>query len=221
MKFFIDTANLKDIQEAQDFGILDGVTTNPTLMAKEGISGDNHVKNHYLAICAIVDGDVSAEVIATDFEGMISEGQELAILNEKIVVKVPMTKDGIKAIKYFSKKGIKTNCTLVFSAGQALLAAKAGATYVSPFIGRLDDVSVDGLGLINEIRIIYDNYGFTTQILAASIRNSTHILGCAKIGADVITSPLSAILSLLKHPLTESGLDQFLADHKRVADQNM
>ncbi|GEM64099.1 putative transaldolase [Sphingobacterium faecium NBRC 15299] len=220
MKFFIDTANLKDIQEAQDFGVLDGVTTNPTLMAKEGISGDDHVKKHYLDICAIVDGDVSAEVIATDYAGMIYEGEELASLNTKIVVKVPMTKDGIRAIKYFSKKGIKTNCTLVFSAGQALLAAKAGATYVSPFIGRLDDISVDGLGLINEIREIYDNYGFSTQILAASVRNSSHILGCAKIGADVITSPLSAILSLLKHPLTDSGLAQFLADHKLVADQN-
>lgn len=220
MKFFIDTANLKDIQEAQDFGVLDGVTTNPTLMAKEGISGDDHVQKHYLDICAIVDGDVSAEVIATDYAGMIYEGEELASLNTKIVVKVPMTKDGIRAIKYFSKKGIKTNCTLVFSAGQALLAAKAGATYVSPFIGRLDDISVDGLGLINEIREIYDNYGFSTQILAASVRNSAHILGCAKIGADVITSPLSAILSLLKHPLTDSGLAQFLADHKRVADQN-
>ncbi|MEJ5089167.1 fructose-6-phosphate aldolase [Sphingobacterium faecium] len=220
MKFFIDTANLKDIQEAQDFGVLDGVTTNPTLMAKEGINGDDHVQKHYLDICAIVDGDVSAEVIATDYAGMIYEGEELASLNTKIVVKVPMTKDGIRAIKYFSKKGIKTNCTLVFSAGQALLAAKAGATYVSPFIGRLDDISVDGLGLINEIREIYDNYGFSTQILAASVRNSSHILGCAKIGADVITSPLSAILSLLKHPLTDSGLAQFLADHKRVADQN-
>lgn len=220
MKFFIDTANLKDIQEAQDFGVLDGVTTNPTLMAKEGISGDDHVQKHYLDICAIVDGDVSAEVIATDYAGMIYEGEELASLNTKIVVKVPMTKDGIRAIKYFSKKGIKTNCTLVFSAGQALLAAKAGATYVSPFLGRLDDISVDGLGLINEIREIYDNYGFSTQILAASVRNSAHILGCAKIGADVITSPLSAILSLLKHPLTDSGLAQFLADHKRVADQN-
>lgn len=220
MKFFIDTANLKDIQEAQDFGVLDGVTTNPTLMAKEGISGDDHVQKHYLDICSIVDGDVSAEVIATDYAGMIYEGEELASLNTKIVVKVPMTKDGIRAIKYFSKKGIKTNCTLVFSAGQALLAAKAGATYVSPFIGRLDDISVDGLGLINEIREIYDNYGFSTQILAASVRNSAHILGCAKIGADVITSPLSAILSLLKHPLTDSGLAQFLADHKRVADQN-
>lgn len=220
MKFFIDTANLKDIQEAQDFGVLDGVTTNPTLMAKEGISGDDHVQKHYLDICAIVDGDVSAEVIATDYAVMIYEGEELASLNTKIVVKVPMTKDGIRAIKYFSKKGIKTNCTLVFSAGQALLAAKAGATYVSPFIGRLDDISVDGLGLINEIREIYDNYGFSTQILAASVRNSAHILGCAKIGADVITSPLSAILSLLKHPLTDSGLAQFLADHKRVADQN-
>ncbi|MBE8714555.1 fructose-6-phosphate aldolase [Sphingobacterium hungaricum] len=217
MKFFIDTANLDQIREAQDLGVLDGVTTNPSLMAKEGISGDEKVINHYKAICEIVDGDVSAEVIATDYENMIKEGEALAALDDKIVVKVPMIKDGIKAIKYFSKKGIKTNCTLVFSAGQALLAAKAGATYVSPFIGRLDDISVDGLGLIEEIRLIYDNYGFTTQILAASVRNSSHILGCAKIGADVMTGPLSAILALLKHPLTDSGLATFLADHAKAA----
>jgi transaldolase len=220
MKFFIDTANLGQIREAQDLGVLDGVTTNPSLMAKEGISGDENVINHYKAICAIVDGDVSAEVIATDYEGMIAEGEKLAALDNKIVVKVPMTKDGVKVIKYFSKKGIKTNCTLVFSAGQALLAAKAGATYVSPFIGRLDDISVNGLDLIAEIREIYDNYGFQTQILAASVRHSAHLLGCAKIGADVMTGPLSAIVALLKHPLTDSGLAQFLEDHRRVALQN-
>lgn len=217
MKFFIDTANLEQIKEAQDLGVLDGVTTNPSLMAKEGISGDENVINHYKAICAIVDGDVSAEVISTNYEEMIKEGEALAKLDDKIVVKVPMIKDGIKAIKYFSKKGIKTNCTLVFSAGQALLAAKAGATYVSPFIGRLDDISTDGLGLIEEIRLIYDNYSFPTQILAASVRNSAHILGCAKIGADVMTGPLSAITALLKHPLTDSGLATFLADHANAA----
>ena len=219
MKFFIDTANLEQIKEAQDLGVLDGVTTNPSLMAKEGISGDEKVKNHYKAICDIVDGDVSAEVISTTYQEMIKEGEALAALDDKIVVKVPMIKDGVKAIKYFSRKGIKTNCTLVFSAGQALLAAKAGATYVSPFIGRLDDISVDGLGLIEEIRLIYDNYGFTTQILAASVRHSAHLFGCAKIGADVMTGPLSAILALLKHPLTDSGLAQFLADHAKAAGQ--
>lgn len=217
MKFFIDTANLEQIREAQDLGVLDGVTTNPSLMAKEGISGEENVRNHYKAICDIVDGDVSAEVISTTYEEMISEGEELAALDDKIVVKVPMIREGIKAIKYFSNKGIKTNCTLVFSAGQALLAAKAGATYVSPFIGRLDDVSVDGLALIEDIRLIYDNYGFETKILAASVRHSAHILGCAKIGADVMTGPLSAILSLLKHPLTDIGLQQFLADHAKAA----
>ena len=217
MKFFIDTANLAQIKEAQDLGVLDGVTTNPSLMAKEGISGDEHVIAHYKSICDIVDGDVSAEVIATDYEQIIKEGEALAALDEKIVVKVPMIKDGVKAIKYFSSKGIKTNCTLVFSAGQALLAAKAGATYVSPFIGRLDDISMDGLGLIEEIRLIYDNYGFQTQILAASVRHSAHLLGCAQIGADVMTGPLSVILALLKHPLTDSGLAQFLADHAKAA----
>ena len=216
MKFFIDTANLAEIQEAYDFGVLDGVTTNPSLMAKEGISGKNNVLKHYKAICDIVDGDVSAEVIATDFEGMIREGEELADLDEKIVVKIPMIRDGIKAIKYFSSKGIKTNCTLVFSVGQALIAAKVGATYVSPFIGRLDDVSTDGLTLIEDIRTIFDNYGFDTEILAASIRNPIHIIKCAEIGADVMTGPLSAILALLKHPLTENGLKQFLADHAKV-----
>ena len=216
MKFFIDTANLAEIQEAQDFGILDGVTTNPSLMAKEGISGKDNIFRHYKAICNIVDGDVSAEVIATDFEGMIREGEELAELDEKIVVKIPMIRDGVKALKYFSEKGIKTNCTLVFSAGQALLAAKAGASYVSPFIGRLDDTGYDGIDLIEQIRTIFDNYGFDTEILAASIRNPIHIIKCAEIGADVMTGPLSAILSLLKHPLTDSGLKQFLADHAKV-----
>ena len=216
MKFFIDTANLKEIQEAQDLGVLDGVTTNPSLMAKEGISGKNNVLKHYKAICDIVEGDVSAEVIATDFEGMIREGEELAELDEKIVVKIPMIKDGVKALKYFSEKGIKTNCTLIFSAGQALLAAKAGATYVSPFVGRLDDISSDGMILIEDIRQIYDNYGFETQILAASVRHPLHIIQCAKIGADVMTGPLSAILQLLKHPLTDNGLAQFLADHAKA-----
>jgi transaldolase len=217
MKFFIDTANLAQIKEAQDLGILDGVTTNPSLMAKEGITGEANIIAHYKAICDIVDGDVSAEVISTDFEGMIREGEALAKLDDKIVVKVPMIKDGIKAIRHFSNNGIKTNCTLVFSAGQALLAAKAGATYVSPFIGRLDDVSTDGLGLIEEIRLIYDNYGFETQILAASVRHAMHIINCAKIGADVMTGPLSAILALLKHPLTDNGLAQCLADHAKAA----
>ena len=214
MKFFIDTANLDQIQEAQDLGILDGVTTNPSLMAKEGIAGDENIINHYKKICEIVDGDVSAEVISTDYEGMIKEGEALAKLHKNIVVKVPMIKDGVKAIKYFSDNNIKTNCTLIFSAGQALLAAKAGATYVSPFIGRLDDISADGLNLISEIREIYDNYGFNTQILAASIRHTMHIVDCAKLGADVITSPLSAIKGLMKHPLTDIGLDKFLSDHK-------
>lgn len=216
MKFFIDTANLSQIQEAQDLGVLDGVTTNPSLMAKEGITGKAAILQHYKNICEIVEGDVSAEVIATDFEGIVREGEELAALHPQIVVKVPMIKDGIKAIKYFTDKGIRTNCTLVFSAGQALLAAKAGATYVSPFIGRLDDISADGLSLIEEIHLIYDNYNFETQILAASVRHTMHILECAKIGADVITAPLSAITGLLKHPLTDSGLAQFLADAKKL-----
>ena len=216
MKFFIDTANLAQIKEAQDLGVLDGVTTNPSLMAKEGISSAQNVINHYKAICDIVDGDVSAEVIATDFDGIIKEGLALAKLDDKIVVKVPMIKEGVKALRYFSNEGIKTNCTLVFSAGQALLAAKAGATYVSPFIGRLDDISTDGLNLIEDIRLIYDNYGFETQILAASVRHTMHIIECAKLGADVMTGPLSAILALLKHPLTDSGLAQFLADHAKA-----
>ena len=215
MKFFIDTANLEQIKEAQELGILDGVTTNPSLMAKEGISGHENIINHYKKICDIVEGDVSAEVISTDFDGIVKEGQFLASLNPQIVVKVPMISEGIKAIKYFSKNNIKTNCTLVFSAGQALIAAKAGATYLSPFIGRLDDISSDGLTLISEIREIYDNYNFETQILAASVRHTMHIIDCAKIGADVVTTPLSAIKGLLNHPLTDSGLKKFLEDHKK------
>ena len=214
MKFFIDTANLAQIQEAEHLGVLDGVTTNPSLMAKEGIRGEENILEHYRKICEIVPGDISAEVIATDYEAMILEGEKLASLSPQIVVKIPMIKDGIRAIRYFSEKGIRTNCTLVFSAGQALLAAKAGATYVSPFIGRLDDISNDGLGLIADIRLIYDNYGYNTQILAASVRHTMHIIDCAKIGADVITAPLSAILGLLKHPLTDSGLEKFLSDAK-------
>ncbi|PWG81339.1 fructose-6-phosphate aldolase [Pararcticibacter amylolyticus] len=219
MKFFIDTANLAQIKEAHEMGVLDGVTTNPSLMAKEGISGHERVIEHYKTICGITDGDVSAEVIATTFDEMVAEGEALAKLHERIVVKVPMIKEGVKAIKYFTSRGIKTNCTLVFSAGQALLAAKAGATYVSPFIGRLDDVSTDGLGLIEDIRTIYDNYGYATQILAASARHPMHIVECAKIGADVVTAPLSAIAALLKHPLTDNGLAQFLADYKKAASQ--
>ncbi|MBD8018023.1 MULTISPECIES: fructose-6-phosphate aldolase [Kaistella] len=216
MKFFIDTANLDQIREAQDLGILDGVTTNPSLMAKEGISGKEAILTHYKTICEIADGDISAEVLSTTYEEMIAEGDELAAIHPNIVVKIPMIKDGIKALKYFSDKGIKTNCTLIFSAGQALLAAKAGATYVSPFLGRLDDISVDGLNLIEEIRIIFDNYMFDTEILAASIRSPMHIINCAKIGADVVTSPLGSILNLLKHPLTDSGLAQFVADAKKM-----
>jgi transaldolase len=215
MKFFIDTANLDQIRDAQDLGVLDGVTTNPSLMAKEGITGRENILKHYVAICNIVDGDVSAEVIATDYVGMVKEGEELAGLHDQIVVKLPMIKEGVKAAKYFSDKGIKTNVTLVFSAGQALLAAKAGATYVSPFIGRLDDVSTDGLNLIAEIRQIYNNYGFSTQILAASVRHTMHVIDCAKIGADVMTGPLSSIEGLLNHPLTDIGLAKFLADYKK------
>jgi transaldolase len=215
MKFFIDTANLDQIREAQSLGVLDGVTTNPSLMAKEGITGTNNILKHYVAICNIVEGDVSAEVISTDYEGMIREGELLAELHDQIVVKLPMIKDGIRAAKYFSDRGVKTNVTLVFSAGQALLAAKAGATYVSPFIGRLDDISTDGINLIDEIRTIYDNYGYETQILAASVRHTMHIIDCAKIGADVMTGPLSAIKGLLKHPLTDIGLAKFLADYQK------
>ncbi len=216
MQFFIDTANLAQIKEAQDLGVLDGVTTNPSLMAKEGIAGEANVMKHYKAICDIVEDKVSAEVISTDYYGMIAEGEKLAAIDPKIVVKIPMIKDGIKALKYFSEKGIRTNCTLIFSAGQALLAAKAGATYVSPFVGRLDDISSDGMILIEDIRQIFDNYGFQTQILAASVRHPLHIIQCAKIGADVMTGPLSAILQLLKHPLTDNGLAQFLADHAKA-----
>lgn len=215
MKFFIDTANLDQIKEAQALGVLDGVTTNPSLMAKEGITGHDNIRQHYIDICNVVDGDVSAEVIGTEFDVMIKEGKELAALHEQIVVKVPMIKDGVKALKYFSDHGIKTNCTLVFSPGQALLAAKAGANYVSPFLGRLDDISTDGLNLIAEIRTIYDNYGFETKILAASIRHTMHIINCAKLGSDVMTGPLSAILGLLKHPLTDIGLEKFLADYNK------
>ena len=217
MKFFIDTANLDQIREANDLGILDGVTTNPSLMAKEGISGYNAVMQHYIDICNIVDGDVSAEVISTDYDGMIKEGEALAALHPTIVVKIPMIKDGIKAIRYFSDKGIKTNCTLVFSAGQAILAAKAGATYLSPFVGRVDDISWDGIDLIAQIVNIYQNYDVETQVLAASIRNPLHIVQCAEVGADVVTCPLSAILGLLKHPLTDIGLQQFLADHAKAS----
>ena len=215
MKFFIDTANLEEIKEAQSLGILDGVTTNPSLMAKEGISGEKDILNHYVNICNLVNGDVSAEVISVDFEGIVKEGEKLASLHSQIVVKVPMIEEGVKALRYFSDKGIRTNCTLIFSAGQALLAAKAGATYVSPFIGRLDDISTDGLNLISEIRDIYDNYAYETEILAASIRHTMHIINCAKIGADVMTGPLSAIKGLLKHPLTDIGLAKFLDDHKK------
>lgn len=215
MKFFIDTANLDQIKEAQDLGILDGVTTNPSLMAKEGITGHEHILKHYVSICEAVEGDVSAEVIAVDFEGMVKEGEALAALHPQIVVKIPMIKEGVKALKYFSDKGIKTNCTLVFSPGQALLAAKAGATYVSPFIGRLDDVSTDGIQLIEDIRNIYDNYAFETEILAASVRHTMHIISCAHAGSDVMTGPLSAITGLLKHPLTDIGLEKFLADYKK------
>ncbi|MCF1192669.1 fructose-6-phosphate aldolase [Mangrovimonas sp. AS39] len=215
MKFFIDTANLDQIKEAQDLGVLDGVTTNPSLMAKEGITGHDNIMKHYVDICNIVDGDVSAEVISTDFEGMVREGEALAELHDQIVIKLPMIKDGVKACKYFSDKGIKTNVTLVFSPGQALLAAKAGATYVSPFIGRLDDISTDGLNLISEIRHIFDNYGYETNILAASVRHTMHVIDCAKIGADVMTGPLSSITGLLNHPLTDIGLEKFLADYNK------
>ena len=216
MKFFIDTANINEIIEAQNYGILDGVTTNPSLMAKEKIRGKKNIIEHYKKICSVVDGDVSAEVISTDLDGIISEGEKLSQLDQKIVVKVPMIKNGIKAIKYLSSKNIKTNCTLIFSAGQALIAAKAGATYVSPFIGRLDDISSDGLNIISEIRKIFDNYNIKTQILAASIRSPHHIISCAKIGSDVITSPLNSILKLFEHPLTDIGLKKFLDDHFSV-----
>jgi transaldolase len=220
MKFFVDTANLKEIREAFELGVLDGVTTNPSLMAKEGIKGKPNIMAHYKAICDIVEGDVSAEVISTDFKGIVKEGEELAKIDDKIVVKVPMIKDGVKAIKYFTENGIKTNCTLVFSAGQAILAAKAGATYVSPFIGRLDDISHDGLALIEQLVTIYMNYGFETEILAASVRHTTHLIKCAELGAHVATCPLNVITSLLNHPLTDAGLAKFLADAKKLEDNN-
>jgi transaldolase len=215
MKFFIDTAHLPEIAEAHDMGILDGVTTNPSLMAKEGITGKENILQHYINICNIVDGPVSAEVISTDYEGMVREGDELAALHKNIVVKIPMVIDGLKAIKYFANKGIRTNCTLIFSPGQALVAAKAGATYVSPFVGRLDDISTDGLQLIEQIRLIFDNYAYDTEILAASVRHPMHIINCASIGADVMTGPLSVMKALVKHPLTDIGLAQFLADHAK------
>jgi len=216
MKFFIDTANLDEIREAHDFGVLDGVTTNPSLMAKVGIKGKENVMAHYKAICEIVDGPVSAEVVSTDFDGIVREGEELAKIHDNIVVKVPMIRDGVKAIKYFSDNGINTNCTLVFSAGQAILAAKAGASMVSPFIGRLDDVSTSGVELIEQIVGIYDNYGFETEVLAASIRHTMHIVQCAEAGADIATCPLAPIVGLLKHPLTDIGLEKFLSDAKKM-----
>lgn len=216
MKFFIDTANLNEIKEAYDLGVLDGVTTNPSLMAKEGVQGADNIRAHYKAICKIVDANVSAEVIATDFDGIMKEGKELAKIDDKIVVKIPMIKDGIKAIKKFSSEGIRTNCTLIFSSGQAIVAAKAGASYVSPFIGRLDDITQDGMEMIAQLVKIYNNYGFETEILAASVRHSIHLLKCAELGVDVATCPLSVITGLLKHPLTDSGLAKFLADHKKV-----
>lgn len=215
MKFFIDTANLDQIREANELGVLDGVTTNPSLMAKEGITGEQNILDHYVKICELVDGPVSAEVISTDFANMVKEGERLAELHNNIVVKIPMIKDGVKALKYFYEREIPTNCTLVFSAGQALLAAKAGATFVSPFIGRLDDISVNGMELIEQIRLIYDNYGFHTQILAASVRHTMHVIQCAEAGADVMTGPLSSITGLLNHPLTDIGLEKFLADYRK------
>lgn len=215
MKFFIDTANLDEIKEANALGILDGVTTNPSLMAKDGVTGQNNILKRYVDICEIVDGDVSAEVISTDFKGIVREGEALAELHDNIVVKVPMIKDGVKALRYFSENGIRTNCTLVFSAGQAILAAKAGATYVSPFMGRIDDITWDGTGLVGQMVEIYANYGFETEILAASIRSPLHIVNCAELGADVVTAPLKAILGLLKHPLTDVGLEKFLADYRK------
>lgn len=215
MKFFIDTADLNEIREAAEFGILDGVTTNPSLMAKVGVSGKKNILDHYVKICELVDGDVSAEVVATDYQGIVAEGKELASLHPNIVVKVPMIPEGIKAIRHFAHEGIRTNCTLVFSAGQAILAAKAGATYVSPFIGRLDDISTDGMQLIEQIVTIYNNYGFDTEVLAASIRHPMHIIQSALVAADVVTCPLTVIKALFQHPLTQIGLDKFLADHRK------
>jgi transaldolase len=216
MKFFIDTANLDQVKEAQELGVLDGVTTNPSLMAKEGIKGDAAIKAHYKKICEIVDGDVSAEVFGTEYDDMIHQGEELAALHPQITVKLPCTKDGIRAVKYFSERGVKTNCTLVFTVGQALLAAKAGATYVSPFVGRLDDISSDGVALIKEIVEVFNYYGYQTEVLAASIRHTQHIIDCMKAGADVATCPLKAILGLLNHPLTDKGVELFVADAKKM-----
>jgi len=216
MKFFIDTANLDEIKEAHELGVLDGVTTNPSLMAKEGIKGDDAIIKRYKDICDIVDDNVSAEVISTDFKGIIEEGEKLAAIDDKIVVKVPMIAEGVKAIKYLSNEGIRTNCTLIFNAGQALVAAKAGASYVSPFIGRLDDISADGLTLIEQIVTIFDNYGIETEVLAASIRHVMHLIQCAEMGADVATCPLTVITGLLKHPLTDIGLEKFLADYQKT-----
>jgi transaldolase len=216
MKFFIDTANLSEIKEAYELGVLDGVTTNPSLMAKEGVQGADNIRAHYKAICKIVDANVSAEVISTDFDNIMKEGKELAKIDDKIVVKIPMIKEGIKAIKKFSSEGIRTNCTLIFSSGQAIVAAKAGAAYVSPFIGRLDDIGQDGMEMIGQLVKIYNNYGFETEILAASVRHAIHLLKCAELGVDVATCPLSVITGLLKHPLTDSGLAKFLADHKKA-----
>lgn len=219
MDFFIDTANLDEIKDAQELGVLDGVTTNPSLMAKEGITGDDNVMQHYKSICNIVDDNVSAEVIATDFSNMIKEGERLAKIDDKIVVKIPMIKDGVKAIRHLSSQGIRVNCTLVFSSGQALLAAKAGASFVSPFIGRLDDIATDGLDLIEKIVTIYDNYGYPTQVLAASVRHTMHLVQCAEIGAHVVTCPHKVIVGLLNHPLTDIGLEKFLSDHKKATEQ--
>jgi len=215
MQFFIDTASLSEIQEAYDLGVLDGVTTNPSLMAKEGITGHDNITSHYKTICNIVDNNVSAEVIATDYENILKEGRELAKIDDKIVVKVPMIKDGVKAINTLSYEGIRINCTLIFNAGQAILAAKAGASYASPFLGRLDDVSSDGMSLIGQIVHIYDNYGFETELLAASIRHTMHLIQCAELGADIVTCPLNVITGLLKHPLTDIGLEKFLADYRK------
>jgi transaldolase len=215
MKFFIDTANLSEIKEAYDLGVLDGVTTNPSLMAKEGITGTKNILKHYKDICNIVDDNVSAEVIATSFNEMLEEGRSLAKIDDKIVVKIPMIKEGVKAIKALADEGIRTNCTLIFNAGQAILAAKAGASYVSPFIGRLDDIGSDGIQLIEQIVHIFDNFGFETEVLAASVRHNLHLLQCAEIGADVVTCPLNVITGLLNHPLTDSGLEQFLADYRK------
>ncbi len=219
MEFFIDTANLKEIQEAYDMGVLDGVTTNPSLMAKEGITGHDNIMAHYKKICDIVDDKVSAEVISTDFDTIVKEGKHLAAIDDKIVVKVPMIREGVKAIKYLSSEGIRINCTLIFTPGQALLAAKAGASYVSPFIGRLDDIATDGMDVIEKILTIFDNYGYATEVLAASVRHTMHLIQCAEVGAHVVTCPFKVIDSLFDHPLTKSGLEKFLADHKKASEK--